>query len=278
MGGRGSTSSTRARQPMYTLPLYGSRGAGGGGGLGQNQSVNNVQNQAPSASNTPVNAGGAGSLAKMSDDQLAQLAQNAKSVQMPNHLNDVDDLNQKFVFQAGLNAKPTVLNQSDFDTYMQQNGISKGEIMSRSVGGANYSVNGTRISLSSDQVSQMTMYSDLNYVGGKHGGMAYGAGTYFDMNGGGATGYGSGKVTTMTAVLNPKTANVISRSGLKRKARNFERTHPKFKSQVGSYSESFSSNNMAVYALAMGYNVIGSKGGYNNVIDRSALVMLDRSL
>ena len=36
---------------------------------------------------------------------------------------------------------------------------------------------------------------------------------------------------------------------------------------------SFFNNNMSVYALAMGYNVIkDSSSGYHNVIDRKALV------
>ena len=56
---------------------------------------------------------------------------------------------------------------------------------------------------------------------------------------------------------------------------SFARSHPKFAKAVGPYNTSYSGgkNNMAIYALAMGYNVITADyGGYTNVIDRSALV------
>lgn len=44
-------------------------------------------------------------------------------------------------------------------------------------------------------------------------------------------------------------------------------------SMLAAYSTTFHNNNMSIYALAMGYNVIkDSSSGYHNVIDRSALV------
>ena len=109
--------------------------------------------------------------------------------------------------------------------------------------------------------------SDLNYVGGKRGGKLYGAGTYFDMNGGRATGYGRGPTATAIGVLS-KNAKVVDDYTLRRKVSQFQQTHPKTAAAIGHYS----TQNMSIYALALGYNVI-SGGSYHNVIDRTALVM-----
>lgn len=187
-------------------------------------------------------------------------------------LNDVSDITQKFVFTAGLNEKPAVLSNSDFQQYMKDNGLGKSDIISRSVNGASYrNASGTRVNLSAQDVSDMMMYSRLNYIGGKVGGQALGAGTYFDHVYGKSTGYGG---HTVTAVLNPKTAKSIDYTQLASKARAFDASHPNFARQTGGYNSSYKGggNNMAIYALAMGYNVITAGNGYTNVIDRSALV------
>ena len=231
-----------------------------------------VQNQVPTQNNTPVQPGALDAISQMSDDQLAQLVTLAKSTQLPNHLNDVNDLTQKFVYTAGLNARPTVMDQSAFNQFLADNNIPRSQLLARSVNGATYSVGNTRYNLSAQQVVQMFTQSRLTYSGGKQGGQALGGGTYFDMNGGRNTGYGQ---MTMVGALNPATARVISTSQLQSKAQAFAASHPKFARAVGAYTGgSFGShnNNMAIYALAMGYNVI-SRGSYHNVIDRSAVVI-----
>ena len=232
-----------------------------------------VQNQVPTQNNTPVQPGALTALTQMSDDQLAQLVQLARSTQLPNHLNDVDDLTQKFVYTAGLNARPTVMDQAAFNQFLSDNNIPRSQIISRSVGPASYTVGNTRYNLSAQQVVQMFTQSRLTYSGGKVGGQALGGGTYFDMNGGRNTGYGG---TTMTGVLNPATAKVITTSQLAAKARAFAASHPKFARAVGAYTGgSFGSHtdNTSIYALAMGYNVI-QRGSYHNIIDRSAVVIM----
>lgn len=199
-------------------------------------------------------------IASMTDDQLAQAVIASRHVDMPNFLNDVPDATQRFVYQVGLNGAPTVLDQQQFDAFRHQHNIPRSQILSRSVNG-----NGP---YSATQILNTFKYSELNYIGGKHGGQAYGAGTYFDMNGGRSTGYGG---TTMNAVLNPNTARVISGSNLLTQARSFARSHPKFANAVGAVS----TRNMSIYALAMGYNVISDgMNSYHNVIDRSAVVVL----
>lgn len=260
MGGRGSNSKIQRRIPtppplQQPIPQ-------------QNQPISQ---QPPTDQNTPVQPAAVTNLTQMTDAQLAQLARNAKTIDMPNFLNDVADQTQRFVFAAGINEKPTVLDDADFNQYLQDNNIPRSDILSRSVDSITYRNNdGTKVSMTAQDVIDMMKYSRLNYIGGKVNGQAYGAGTYFDMNGGRRTGYGG---TTATAVLNPATAKIITDRQLAIKARAFEQSHPQFARAVGSYDTSFKNNNMSIYALAMGYNVIkDATGGYHNVIDRSALV------
>lgn len=268
MGGRGSKSGGTSGTSL----------GGGGAVLGTvpppvppaNPAPTSIDDQAPDPTNTPVTPSAVDVLANMSDDQLAALARQARTVQMPNHLNDRRDQTQQFVFAAGVNGKPDVLDTAAFNQYLQQNGISPSNILSRTSGGADYYVNGTHLQLTPTQTGDILKYSDLNYIGGKHGGMVHGAGAYFDMDGGSrSTGYGNsahGKPITLHAVLK-KDAKVIDESTLRRNAVSFQRTHPKFAATVGSCT----SSNQSIYALAMGYQVVRF-GSYHTVIDRSALV------
>lgn len=251
MGGRGASSG-------------GGSGGGGGGGGG-------IANQAPTPQNTPVVPNAVTNLTQMSDDQLANLYLASRTVDMPNHLNDVNNPTQKFVYAAGVNEKPLVLDQAAFDQYLKDNNIPSYEILARSTNGANYTVNGTNMRLSPTQTTDLIKYGSLNYVGGKHGGDVYGNGTYMDMNGGQNTGYGRG--TTMIGVLSP-TARTINKQQLLNKIPAFSQKNPKFARAVGSPTN----NKLSIYALAMGYNVITSSGGYHNIIDRSALVLRKNDL
>lgn len=263
MGGRGSNSKIQRRTPTPTPAAPPQQ---------QPQQQQPAQPQTP-MNQTPVVQNAVGVLSAMSDDQLAQLMRQSKGIDMPNHLNDAVDATQKFVYQAGLNEQPQVLDDAAFQQYLQDNNIPRSDILARSVGGANYTVNGVTMRLTPQQVTDIMKYSALNYVGGKHGGQVYGAGTYFDRNGGNATGYGNGSsVATAVAVLNPATARVIDKATLQRQIPQFIQSHPKFAREVGS---SVSNNTLSLYALAMGYNVITdsrTNPSYHNVIDRAALV------
>lgn len=206
----------------------------------------------------------------MSDAQLAQFYIQSQKTTLPNHLNDKTDVTQKFVFAAGMNAKPMVLDSSSFRQFMKQNGISRSEILSRSFNSGQLKTSsGNTTTLTPKDLADMLKYSRMNYIGGKIGGQAIGAGTYLDMNGGSSTGYGG---YTVKAVLNPNTAKVVSPSQLRRQAQAFDQSHPQFRRATGGYNENFYNNNMSIYATILGYNVIGTKGGYHNVIDRVALV------
>lgn len=242
----------------------------------QAQTQNTAQQPAPQ-NVTPTPTGSSfDALQKMTDDQLADIVNKSKTVSMPNQISDIDDATQKFVYQANINGKPQVLDQTEFNQFLKDNNLGTKDLLSRDINPISYKNNsGTNVNLKAQDVADMMMYSKLNYIGGKVNGQAYGAGTYFDHTGGKSTGYGRGKFVTAVAVLNPATARPISESNLQRQAVSFARSHPKFAKAVGSYNTSYSGgkNNMAIYALAMGYNVITADyGGYTNVIDRSALV------
>ena len=120
----------------------GGAGGGGGGGVSQTtqaqQQQNAIAQQPPTPQNTPVVAQAANAIAQMDDNQLAALMSQAKNADLPNQLNDVSDITQKFVFTAGLNEKPAVLSDSDFKQYMKDNGMTSADIISRSVNGAQY--------------------------------------------------------------------------------------------------------------------------------------------
>lgn len=229
-------------------------------------------NQTPTPQNTPVQPGALTALSQMTDDQLAQLVNASKNAITPNHLSDVDDQTQKFVYQAGLNELPQVMDAAAFNQFLSDNNIDQSQLLARSVNPISFSAMGTNFTYTAQQVADMMMYSRYNYIGGKVGGQKIGAGTYFDQNGGRATGYGQ---HTTVAALNPATARVINSSQLRSAAQTFARTHPKFARAVGGYVDSgtkWTNNNMSIWALAMGYNVITDGYGYHNVIDRSALV------
>lgn len=292
MGGRGSSSS-----------MGGGMGAGGGAGVAATQAQTqnappfavpqgiklNAGNiiipaavqqqppqpqqqqppiaQAPTPTNTPVQPDALSTLTKMSDDQLTGLLRQAKAAQIPNHLNDAPDITQKFAFVAGVNEKPTVLDDASFDQYLKDNNIPRRDILARSVDPITFKAGSVTFTYTAKDVTDMLKYSSLNYIGGKHGGQVYGAGTYFDKTGGRNTGYAQG--ATAIAVLNPQTAHPISLNTLRSRIPAFQLSHPKFAKALGKPT----GDNYSIYAMAMGYNVITSDyNGYHNIIDRKALV------
>ena len=221
--------------------------------------------------------------ATMTDDQMAQAVKNSVGVDMPYHINDRPDTTQNFTFANGLNAKPTVLDDAEFDNYIKQNKISSNEYLIREVDPISFTSNGVSYKYTADDVTDMFKTSDINYIAGKHGGQVWGAGSYFGMGDfNHVTGYGSGADgvghKTMVAVFDKSKAKAIYGLDIRNQWAKFSVTHPKTAKAVSNLSGSTSS----IKALLMGYNVITSnsrgslKGGYDeyyNIIDRSALVV-----
>ncbi len=207
---------------------------------------------------------------QMSDDQLAQIISQSQSVDLPNQLNDVHNEMQKFTYYAGLNTKPTVLDDASFNQYLKDNGISRSEIIARDVNAGSYKLpSGQNVPLSSRQIADMYMYSDAHYVGGKQGGSVHGYGGYFAVTGGGSTGYGNSGSTTMQAVFS-KNAKIVKEGTIQQRWSSFANAHPKADRAIRNIRDHSSRQNMQ--AILMGYNVVQCSGSYRVVLDRSALV------
>lgn len=232
------------------------------------------------ATNTAVTSDAVKNFSKLSDTAMASAINKAVGVGMPNQLSDRPDATQNLVFSSGMNEKPMVLDQKSFNKFMKDNKLTTSDLLSRDVNPVSYrNASNTQVKLTAQDVIDMMMYSRVNYIGGKVGGQALGAGTYFDHTNGRNTGYGSGtSYKTAVAVLNPKTAKIITHSQLRNDIPRWRSSHPKAAAAIDNLVKKTggSRSSESIYALAMGYNVIarnpGAKGGYVNVIDRSALV------
>lgn len=291
MGGRGSSSSSsqqwsRTPSPRQVRQVQAQTQAAGGGNQAQQQMQQ--PQQAPQAqqpqfpTNTPVapNPVDYHQLKGMPDVDVANIVLDSVGVDMPNHLSDRRDSTQEFVYSIGMNSTPTVLDAQQFAQYVKANNIPSNTILGRVSGGGTFTTtSGTQRKLTADQVVQMWASDPYTYISGKHGGQVYGAGQYFDMNGGRHTGYGGSNLTR--AVLNPKTAKPIGYAQLSREWSSYSKTHPKTAKAVSMLKNG---NTDSVKALILGYNVITSsssgsgksfnqRGEYHNVIDRSAVVI-----
>ena len=215
-------------------------------------------------------------LSKMNDNQVLSILKTAERVDLPNHLKDKYDPTQQLVYTIGLNAPPQVMDKKSFDAFRHANNIPSSQIMTREVNGGKFKTTaGTSRNLTSQQVAQMWTSDPYNYIGGKHGGQAIGAGAYFDMNGGRSSGYARNGTSTY-AILNPNTAKVISHTALMSKAKVWAQSHPQANAQLQKMARksqaSFGNAQMSLYATVMGYNVIRGNS-YHNVIDRSAVIV-----
>ena len=296
MGGRGSSSGISAGGFGGGVVAGRSGSAGASSAQTQSQQAQSQAQQAPNtmqssvadlidASKQPSAYGNntVDTFKNMTDDQMAKAVSKARGVDMPNHLNDVKNTTQEFVYANGLNAKPTVLSKNDFNNYLKNNNISDSEVLIREVDPVRFSVNGVRYSYQASDVSDMYKMSDIQYIGGKHGGSVYGYGAYFGQVGSrGSTGYGSGADgvghKSIMAVFDKSKAKAIYVSDIQRQWSNFGNKNPKTYSRVNNMS----GDTRSIKALLMGYNVIttngrgslkGGRGEYYNVIDRSCLVI-----
>lgn len=220
--------------------------------------------------------------ANLDDRAMARAILNSNNVDLPFYLKDEPSATQNLVYSLGMNEAPMVLSNYDWNNYLAANGIQKSQIMFRSMSAGGYVPDGMRdtINLTPDQMAQILMYAPHSYVGGKYGGMAFGAGTYFDMDATGNTGYG-GK--TIKAILSPQ-ASVITKSDLMNRESLFASKMPLTYREINNSasrfysSQSFSGSRgerISLLSLGMGYNVIASRigGGYHNVITRNAMIM-----
>lgn len=276
MGGRGTSSGSTKARTFMTFPRKQSATAGAAP-QPQQQPQQQVQPTPTPAILPPAPMQTSlDQLKQMNDSQVTTILKSAEHADLPNHLKDKYDPTQQLIYTIGLNTPPTVMDQKSFDAFRHANNIPSSQIMAREVGNGQYKTTaGTTRKLTSQQIAQMWTSDPYNYIGGKHGGQALGAGAYFDMNGGRGTGYASGGTKT-AAILNPNTAKVITTSSLMRQAQRWAQSHPKANAQLQKMARksqaSFGNAQYSLYAAVLGYNVI-TNGHYYNVIDRSAVIV-----
>ena len=92
----------------------------------------------------------------MTDDQLTKAVNSSRRVDMPNHIADVSDATQRFTYANGLNAKPTVLSDTDFDNFLKQNNISDSQILIREVNGISFNAGGVQFRYSANDITDMS--------------------------------------------------------------------------------------------------------------------------
>ena len=209
-------------------------------------------------------------LTDMNDTQLASFVDNAMKVQLPAHFHD--DITQRMILAANWNDKPEVVTSTQVEAAAKKRGAL-----------VLYRTNNTKgARMTGQKFSDMFRTSDTFSTGGKRG-QQYGGGLYFssDLHGSKRYGYGS-QSNTIGAVLN-KNAKVVAMSDLQgRMGRNWLNKHPAAAKKLGftmnRYGIVQKKHGMGSYtalAMAMGYNVVGSKVGggetYYTVLNRAAL-------
>ena len=216
--------------------------------------------------------------AALDDRAMARAIYESENAQLPIFLMDRPSATQNLVFSQDFNEMPLVLSNYDFNQYLIDHGIPKSQVMFRSTNNASFFVSGQNVqfNLTPEQTLDMLRYSPYSYVGGKHGGMAYGAGNYFSMAAHGNTGYGG---ATTKVVLSP-TASIISDNRLYSGMSLFDAKMPLTASEIKRAANrpgmKTSGETMSLYALAQGFNVITdstTNPDYHNIILRSAMVM-----
>lgn len=199
---------------------------------------------------------------QMNAEQLVQLVNTMRS--RPDSYYYDQGLNagsptQRLVTELGLNDKPIVLEDAEYDKMIASN-PDMIQIY-RGVYG-----NG---SLTAQQVRQNTMYADLTYIGdGIHG-----DGLYFSTDKYTAQSYAGGRGAVTQAVINPSKVKSVTEDNIRRQ----------FAMESNSVARNF--RDISQYALYKGYNTIIAVGGNGSrshanggedfyvPIDRSVLII-----
>ncbi len=227
--------------------------------------ANDDANDAASAGATPPLGVTLAQLQGMDDQQLHDFLIKVQSVDIPAFLSDHHL--QRMVYALGMNDKPEIVSQKQFDyetSFAGGHTAIYRTVNDTSVGGNTFTA---------DDICDMLTDGDLTY----HGAGMYGDGLYFSDSLSGSKAYGWNNPRTVGAYLNSK-ARPISFSKLQKEYDAFVKTHPQTRKALG-FAKSHGSghhNSYAQFALIRGYNVIyNARGGerYYSVLDRGVLSM-----
>lgn len=248
----------------------------------QQQPNQNQQPQQPQIHQVSVNdLTSLQQFANLDDRAMAKAIYDSGNTMLPVFLRDQPSATQNLVFAQGWNEAPLVLNNPAWNAYLAQNNIPKSQVMFRSSNPASYFdiPLQMQIDLTDAETADLLRYGQYSYIGGKYGGQALGAGSYFSMRATGRSIYGS---ATMKAVLSPN-ANIIDENALRTQTNMFNSKMPLTSSEIRRAANRFyspkswtgsSGEQSSLYALALGYNVVrASDHDYHNIILRNAIVM-----
>ena len=173
---------------------------------------------------------------------------------------------QKVVRELGLNDKPKVLSEKEFNNQIKDNTpIYRGVKGTTKWDGKDYVVD-----RSGEDIVSNIKYGDKTYIGTG----IYGDGIYFTDSHSAANKYaGLNSKAIATAFIDKSKSKIIDQAKLKDMRTEYFKANPTVK-QNGIFSD------LSSFALYKGYNVISvnsketeGNGNYYNVLDRSILVM-----
>lgn len=208
--------------------------------------------------------GGKTGFNEMSDDEKVELLHKAISdADIPGTLN-VDSYTQRFIYNSGLNDKPTeVKNYKEYDAYDAKN-IYRGV---KDIPGV----------MTADEMIEMTCYGDLTFVGDG----IFGDGLYFSDNSVTAQEYATKNGMYMSAKIK-KEAKVVDYDKLIDEFYVDRNNGNKIAVELVKLVNEKGVDNsipLGVYALCKGYDVISKQYKYDemyyNVLNRGALLVLE---
>jgi hypothetical protein len=177
---------------------------------------------------------------------------------------------QKMVYALGMNDKPEIVSQQEFDDMTVNAPFGSGQpILYRTVNDVKLTGG---VHMSAKQINDMMISGDLTYLGnGIHGDGLYFANDKAESQ---AYGYGGGRSRTIACVLNSK-ARMVTETKLRKEYDDFVKHNPQTRKALGFAKAHSSHDSMSQFALMKGYNVIVSSQfrgvAYYTVIDRSVL-------
>lgn len=216
-----------------------------------------AQPQAKANSNQPWWKNGANtpsgldydSYQKMSMNQKLRVTHdiiNDKSIKVPKHLDDSDTT--KVLYALGKADKPDVVT----DTQLSK---MKGQLLYRTVNGDSH--------ISGREITKEIRTGDYTQLSGK-GGSAYGRALYFAKTVSGSAAYAGGSDSVMIRARIKPTAKIADYKTVVQGAAN-----------TAAFSHN-NTDNLALWAIANGYDGWKALNGYHMIVNRKALVISDR--
>ena len=247
MGGRGASSSS-GRLGM------------GSGAILQPQADSDVQvdnSQVASAFSASYDQ-----FMAMTDDEKADFISANVKQGVPAHLAQNDF--QRFVYNSGLNEKPTVVDDATLNTM-------NGTEIFRTVNSVYDSKND--ISYNADQIAKQVTAGRVTKVS-DNGGSVYGRGIYFADDYNSSASYGNTRGNAKkTAVMRGKLNNNAKVMNYYTAVQGIKQEKTSGTKLGKALHKCDADSQVSLYAMAKGYNVISSGHGYLNVLNRNAITM-----